>query len=161
MSELIRTGTGTLGCLFVRLDRGSGGEGNVWDIVTDEGNAMTEVSLPVRPQPELWVLREPLRKGQTVPEAGEDWEDHPPPGVSEDLRNVPSLAQTEPFLVRAAPEDRCSEGLQGSSVEEDEVDVITWTWWSVSLISHINYNLPSSEHRDILNIADTKNRNKI
>ena len=111
----------------MRLDRGSGGEGNVRDIVTDEGNAMTEVSLPVRPQPELWVLREPLRKGQTVPKAGEDWEDHPPPGVSEDLRNVSSLAQTEAVFVRATPEDRGSEGLQGCSVEKDEVDVITCT----------------------------------
>ena len=122
---------------------------------------MTEVFLPVGTQPELGVLCKPLRIGQSVPKAGEDWQDHPPPGVSEDLRNVSSLAQTEPFLVRAPPEDRCSEGLQGSSVEEHEVDVITWTWGSVSLLSHINYNLPSSEHRDILNIADTKNRNKI
>ena len=107
------------------LNGGSGGQGNVWDVVTDEGNVMTEVFLPVGTNPELGVLCEPLGVGQSITEAGEDWEDHLPPGVSEDLRNVSSLAQTEPFLVRAAPEDRCSEGLQGSSVEEHEVDVIT------------------------------------
>ena len=122
---------------------------------------MTEVSLPVGTDPELGVLCEPLWEGQSVPEAGEDRQGHPPPGVSEHLGNVSSLAQTESFLVRAPPEDRGSEGLQGCSVEEHEVDVITWTWCSVSLLSHINYNLPSSEHRDMLNIADTKNRNKI
>ena len=97
---------GTLGCLFKCLDRGRGGQGNVWDVVTDEGNVMTEVFLPVGPKTELGVLCEPLWKGQTVPEAGEDWKDHLPPGVSEHLRNVSSLAQAEAFLVRASPEDR-------------------------------------------------------
>ena len=123
------------------LDRGSGGEGNVWDVVTDEGNVMTEVFLPVGTDPELGVLCEPLWEGQSVPKAGEDRQGHPPPGVSEHLGNVSSLAQTESFLVRAPPEDRGSEGLQGCSVEEHEVDVITWTWGQshYSLISTTNH----------------------
>ena len=97
---------GTLCCLFKCLDRGSGGQGNVWDVVTDEGNVMTQVVLPVGTKPELGVLREPLGVGQAITEAGEDWEDHLPPGVSEDLRNVASLPQAEAVLVRAPPEDR-------------------------------------------------------
>ena len=88
---------------------------------------MTEVFLPVGTNPELGVLCEPLGVGQAITEAGEDWEDHLPPGVSEDLRNVASLPQAEAVLVRAPPEDRGSEGLQGCSVEKDEVDVITCT----------------------------------
>ena len=88
------------------LNGGSGGQGNVWDVVTDEGNVMTEVFLPVGTQPELGVLREPLGESQPVTKAGEDREDNLPPGVSEHLGNVSSLAQTEPVLVRAPPEDR-------------------------------------------------------
>ena len=67
---------------------------------------MTEVFLPVGTSPELGVLSEPLREGQSVTKAGEDWEDHLPPGVSEHLRDVSSLAQAESVLVRAPPEDR-------------------------------------------------------
>jgi len=97
---------GTLCCLFKCLDRGSGGQGNVWDVVTDEGNVMTDVFLPVGTNPELGVLCEPLGVGQAITEAGEDWEDHLPPGVSEDLRNVASLSQAEAVLVWTPPEDR-------------------------------------------------------
>ena len=98
--------TGTLGGLFKCLGSGSGGQGNVWDVVTDEGNVMTEVFLPVGTNPELGVLCEPLGVGQAITEAGEDWEDHLPPGVSEDLRNVASLSQAEAVLVWTPPEDR-------------------------------------------------------
>ena len=65
---------------------------------------MTEVFLPVGTNPELGVLCESLGVGQAITEAGEYWEDHLPPGVSEDLRNVASLAQTEALLVRSPPE---------------------------------------------------------
>ena len=97
---------GTLCGLFKCLGSGSGGQGNVWDVVTDEGNVMTEVFLPVGTNPELGILCEPLGEGQSITEAGEDWQDHLPPGVSENLRNVASLSQAEAVLVRAPPEDR-------------------------------------------------------
>ena len=86
---------------------------------------MTEFFLPVRTNPELGVFSEPLRVGQSITKAGEDWEGHLPPGVSEDLGDVSLLAQAESILVRAPPEDRGSEGLQGCSVLKYEVDVIT------------------------------------
>ena len=92
---------------------------------------MTEVFLPVGTSPELGVLSEPLGEGESVTKAGEDREDHLPPRVSEHLGDVSSLAQAESVLVRAPPEDRGSEGLQGCSVLKYEVDVITWTWWSL------------------------------
>ena len=100
-------------------------ESNVRDIVTDESNVTSHVCLPVVPNAQLGVLREPLGEGQTVPEAGEYWYRHSPPGVAKHLRNVSSLPQTESLLVRAPPEDWGSEGLQSCPVMQDEMNVIT------------------------------------
>ena len=86
---------------------------------------MTDVCLPVISNSQLWVLREPLRESQTVPEAGEYRYRHSPPGVAKHLRNISPLPQTEPILVRTPPEYWRSEGLQSSPVVEDEVYVIT------------------------------------
>ena len=74
-----------------------------------------------------------------------------------------SGSETEPVLVGAAPEDGGSKCLQGGSVVEHQVDVITWQKQdrSSKLKERHMYNSPSSEHKDILNIADTKNRNKM
>ena len=100
-------------------------QGDVRDVATDESNIMTDVCLPVVSNSHLGVLREPLGEGQTVPEAGEYWYRHSPPGVAKHLRNVSSLPQTESLLVRAPPEDWGSEGLQSCPVMQDEMNVIT------------------------------------
>ena len=47
-------------------------ESNVRDVVTDESNVTSHVCLPVVPNAQLGVLREPLGECKTVTEAGED-----------------------------------------------------------------------------------------
>ena len=104
------------------------------------------------PVPEYWapigqthlrVLYEALGVSEAVTETGEHWQHHLPGRVSEHLRDVSwcheylrhashvtmlltSGSETEPVLVGASPEDGGSECLQGGSVVEHQVDVITW-----------------------------------
>ena len=76
--------------------------------------------------------------------------------------SLTSGPETEPVLVGAPPEHGGSECLEGGSVVEHQVDVITWRSQDIMYRYQKQTCLsPSSEHKDILNIADTKNRNRM
>lgn len=73
----------------------------------------------------LHVFREALRKGETVTNTGEHGEEQTPALGPKHLPQVSSLTKVVSVLVRSPSKYWGSERLEGGSIVQDKVDVVT------------------------------------